>query len=177
MKKTPTLMKLVNASMAAVWLALLIYIGYVVVLSCESQGWPKVPARVLRSSVVETQEIGAARFGSLPFSRFTVDITCTYAVDDQNYTSNRFALFKSLSGFSQFHAETLRNPYLAGKEVFAYYDPADPRRAVLAVGWKGIPPNFVPIAGLIGFLSVGIGAGLAHGRGKRRRKRGDGKKQ
>lgn len=158
LKKQTLLMKVGIASVALFWLAVGLSLAYVAVLTITSLGWPNVTARVLQSEIVEKHaKTGETRVGSRAIDYYTVEVTYAYAVDGHEFTSRRYALFKSLNARSRFHAEELRTPYLPGNEVPAYYDPADPSRAVLVVGWRGLSTKLVTALGFFGFFAVAIG--------------------
>lgn len=171
LKKKTLLMTVGFAGVAMFWLAVGLYLGYVAVLTITSLGWPEVTARVLQSEIVEKHvKTGETRVGSGGIKRFTVEVTYAYTVDGQQFTSKRYALFTSLNGRSRFHAEELRKPYLPGREVPAYYDPADPNRAVLVVGWRGLSIKWVTAFGLFGFFCTTIVVLAVRQRRARRRK-------
>lgn len=171
LKKQTLLMKVGFASVALFWLAVGLSLAYVVVLTISSLGWPNVTARVLQSEIVEKHaKTGESRVGSRAIDYYTVEVTYAYAVDGHEFTSRRYALFKSLNARSRFHAEELRKPYLPGTEVPAYYDPADPSRAVLVVGWRGLFTKLVTALGFFGFVAVAIGVLALRQRGKGRSK-------
>jgi hypothetical protein len=158
LKKQTLLMKVGFAGVALFWLAVGLYLAYVAALAVTSLGWPNVTARVLQSEIVEKHaKTGESRYGSRAIDYYTVEVTYAYAVDGQQFTSRRYALFKSLNARSRFHEEEMRRPYLPGREVPAYYDPADPSRAVLVVGWRGFSTKLVTALGFFGFFAVAIG--------------------
>jgi len=158
LKKQTLLMKVGFASVALFWLAVGLYLAYVAGLTITSLGWPIVTARVLQSEIVEKHEkSGESRYGSRAIDYYTVEVIYAYAVDGHEFTSRRYALFKSLNARSRFHAEEMRRPYLPGREVPAYYDPTDPSRAVLAVGWRGLSIKWVFTVGLFGSVCAAIG--------------------
>ena len=137
------------------WLPILsLALGAVVVLmglrqsarGRETRGWSHATGRVLASRVEE--EHGGAEEQGYPRYRF--DVRYSYEVRGRTYESDQVWYGSASAPASQdrdWHRQWAER-FPAGREVDVWYDPADPRRAVLVRG--------APRGQLAAYLVVGM---------------------
>jgi hypothetical protein len=93
-----------------------------------SMAWPYVPGRVLASTVRQSVSQGdqdhADSVSYAPYVQYE------YAVNNQPYHSDRIAFQEKSYSSHKKALETLQ-AYQPGQPVWVFFDPADPRQAVL----------------------------------------------
>lgn len=114
----------------------------------SSQSWPSVPSRVVLSEIDENHTLG---LNALILYR--PDIHFTYEVGGQIFTGRRLSL-ADVSTPDWSSARDTISRYPVGKRVYAYYDPKDPRQAVLVPGLS--PGVWVPLELGGSFAAVGL---------------------
>ena len=87
-----------------------------------SNDWPSAPGVISVSRVVNT--VG---------SKFKADVSYQYAVGGRNFSGTRIR-FADTTGSRRNAQENLIKPYPVGREVEVFYDPQNPRDAVLEPG-------------------------------------------
>jgi hypothetical protein len=112
-----------------------------------ADNWLEKTAKVERSTVVsESSDDG---------TQYRADVLYRYDHEGQTYRSDRVAFGGSWSSSDYDAAEAVVDRYALGKEVTAYVNPKDPRKAVLDPGWNwGL--GFVGILTGV-FFVVGLG--------------------
>jgi hypothetical protein len=93
-----------------------------------SMAWPYVPGRVTASTLRESVTPGDAEHSNTV--SYFPSIQYEYAVNAQTYQSHRMA-FQEKSYRSRRKALEALKAYPPGQPVWVFFDPADPRSAVL----------------------------------------------
>lgn len=114
----------------------------------RSGSWPSTEGKVVVSEVVGTYGNTTRRTGSA----WKAHVEYRYEVDGKQYTSSRISFSDYGSSIKSSHEERAGR-YPAGKEVRVFYDPKDPRKAVLEIGAPVV--DYLTIA--FGAVFVGIG--------------------
>lgn len=112
--------------------------------------WPAVKGVVVEARAVSQ----SGRRGRRSHS---VRISYTYKVADDTYTGDRYSVAGNLGAGSQEQAEQLARGYRRGDEIWVYYDPASPERAVLLRG--GVRKAWLTIGFGALLLVIGLGMG------------------
>jgi hypothetical protein len=96
--------------------------------AARSRGWPSVRGRVVRSLVREETEL--VRHPDEPPTMYHPQVRYEYVVDGREYAATRIALMDRAASWRSYADRVIaRYPY--GREITVYYDPDDPRQAVL----------------------------------------------
>lgn len=130
--------------------AILVFFGARQLLRADaSQSWPSVTGVVTISEL--GKHLGNDRDDSTTYS---ADISYDYIVNDRDYVNGTVA-FGSVQTSDPSLARLVLKRYPVGQPVTVYYNPANPRDAVLEPGLHGAT-WFLPIFGAL-FLVVGVG--------------------
>jgi hypothetical protein len=124
----------------------LLILGRFLWLGYHSQNWPTTTGRIATCKIIR-------RRGNRGEPAGTVRLTLAYEVAGKSYVGGRIG-YHGAEGGTLAEAESLARLFAEGTEVTVYYDPKNPRRAVLQPGTNPM----LPMAMLIGagFLAFGI---------------------
>lgn len=111
--------------------------------SLEARHWPATEGRVT-SSALDICSLCDA---------YSVQVSYQYLVDGRTHSGNK-VLFGSISFGSKKDADAFISKYPSGAKVAVYYDPANPRAAVLEPRFAFGVTDFLVEAGI--FMMVGI---------------------
>ena len=94
---------------------------------------------------------------------YVAEIIYQYAVDGVSYSSKNISFTNENDTLSTGcgHGRELAGQYPKGKNLVVYYDPADPKNAVLLPGGT----NFLPIGCSLGLIALGVLSFAARKRG------------
>jgi hypothetical protein len=129
----------------------LLYMARAVTRARRSVMWPRVEAVVVRSEVV-TSTVTNDAGGSVGRSSTTCDpeVSFEYEIAGQRYRSHRI-IFVDIN-YSSEAARATVDRYPVGRRVTAFYDPRNPKVAVLEAGMAGNAGH--------SYLGFAIGAGF-----------------
>ncbi len=97
----------------------------------NSAFWRDTNGRIL-SATIEKSERQSSGHGNE--FRYTPKISYTYSVNDHEFISGRIKIMNDYSSNSLEAVQKIILKYRPGSEVIVYYDPANPKRAVLEKG-------------------------------------------
>lgn len=129
--------------------ALIVFFGRQIMRANASTAWPSV------TGVVTISELGKHRGDDRNDSTtYSADISYDYIVNDRDYV-NGAVTFGSVQTSDPSLARLVLKRYPVGREVAVYYNPANPRDAVLEPGLHSAT-WFLPAFGAL-FFVVGLG--------------------
>lgn len=138
-------------------LPLVLFGIYFAFLASDSNSWPQVEGTVSNSRVRINSSVDQTNraFSENDSDRtYYPELTYSYTVDGQTYSSSRYALGESAPDFKEREeAQAAASAQPAGSNVNVYYDPADPSSAVLRTGAS--TGSWVPL--LMGLFFGGAG--------------------
>jgi hypothetical protein len=102
------------------------YWGWTILRNARiSNGWPATQGEIIASSVrADTDEDGTT---------YHADVTFSYVVEDHRYSSETVS-FGQYGSSNRKHAEEIVRTYQPGEKVPVYYNPDEPKTAVLEPG-------------------------------------------
>jgi hypothetical protein len=115
-------------------------------LGYHSRNWPTTMGRIATCKVMR-------RRGSRGEPAGTVRVTLAYEVAGKSYLGGRIG-YHGAEGGTLAEAESLARLFAEGSEVTVYYDPKNPRRAILQPGTS--PMLLMAMLIGVGFLALGI---------------------
>lgn len=141
---------ILTLAMFAGGILLLAWGGYEMKRAYESRTWPDTQGTVTSSYIGKSSHRDSNNHTS---TVYTPKIRYQYQVEGKHYTCNRIE-FGGESGGKRSKAKKVVDKYPSGKKVTVYYNPQDPKVAVLKAGfsWGAL---FAFLAGII-FFGVGI---------------------
>jgi hypothetical protein len=95
----------------------------------DSKSWPKTTGLITHSSI----EQGFTRIGGSYIYVNRPEVVYEYEVDGKKYTSSQLALVE-VNTASEDLARGKAEKYVSGQHVEVYYDPRNPKCAVLTIG-------------------------------------------
>jgi hypothetical protein len=138
---------------------LLLGVGAVMILGAlrqsargrETRGWTRTSGRIVDARVEELP--GPAEEGG---PRFRAVTRYSYEARGRAYESEQVSVGSSPTETTSDRSEAQRqvDRHPAGREVEVWFDPADPRQAVLV---RGVPRAQIVAAALVGIALVGVG--------------------
>lgn len=117
--------------LAALGLALLVYILWAAVQATRAGSWPVTPGTITRAAVKESWSPGGGDGGDN--TTYEVQVEYTYAVDGAEYRGTRIA-FGYTGSNTRAEAQALRDRLAAAESVGVRYNPADPASSTLSHG-------------------------------------------
>lgn len=118
--------------------------------------WPATFGRVLRSGI-DTEVRDAPSDRRHTWILHGAAVVYEYEVAGEKHTAN--AVHSGNASVSPRHAQRIANRYPVGSDIQVYYNPADPKKALLE---PGVPPGLWKLFVVFGpFLAVGLGGILA----------------
>ena len=156
---------ILTMAMFAAGIFLLAWGGYEMKRAYESRSWPNTQGTVISSYIDKRSHRDSNKRTSIVY---TPKIQYQYQVEGKHYTCKRIA-FGGESGGKRSKAKKVVDRYPSGKKVTVYYNPQDPKVAVLKAGfsWGAI---LAFLAGGI-FFGVGVMGFKAYRRNKEERNR------
>lgn len=127
--KTPPFISLVFVCLV---LGMIYYLFVSIPKAVKAKYFPTVLGKIT-SSEVATPIAGAGRESGDRIQTFTLDITYRYVVNGKTYSSKKRRWHEVQSSFYRYHDYIARN-YPLGKSVTVYYNPNNPKIAVLKPG-------------------------------------------
>lgn len=121
--------------------------------SGESLNWPRTKGTVISSSLTINHLPKFMDFNADPMRWYGTEVQYEYSVNDQRYASNKRSFFVLDTRTPQ-AALKVMNSYRRQHEVTVYYDPVDPREAVLEPGDNGDVILPLLIGGILAFLGL-----------------------
>ncbi len=115
-------------------------------LGYHSEKWPTTMGRVATCKIIR-------RRGNRGEPAGTVRVTLAYEVAGKSYVGGRIG-YHGADGGTLSEAESLARLFAEGTEVTVYYDPKNPRRAILQPGTSPMLLTAMLIA--TGMLALGI---------------------
>ncbi len=100
-----------------------------------TRSWPTTTGRILHARVSRYE--GYVRGGGGYHTYYDPAVTYEYTVDGTTYQGKRIAIGTGYSTQARNAVKRRISAYHAGKEVQVFYDPADPKQAVLEHGIEG----------------------------------------
>ena len=97
----------------------------------DSAFWRNTNGEII-SAKIEKSESQSSGHGNE--FRYTPKISYTYTLNDQDFISGRIKIMNDYSSNSLEAVQKIILKYRPGSEVIVYYDPANPKRAVLEKG-------------------------------------------
>lgn len=151
---------ILTLAMFAAGIFLLAWGGYEIKRAYESRNWPDTLGTII-SSHISKQTTRDSK--SRTRTSYTPRIQYQYQVGGQHYTCKRIE-FGGESGGRRSKAKKVVDQYPSGKKVKVYYNPQDPKVAVLKAGfsWGAI---FAFLAGIV-FFGAGVVCFKAYRRNK-----------
>ncbi len=131
-----------GGALIVIVMARFLWLGY------HSRNWPTTTGRVATCKIIR-------RRGNRGEPAGTVRVTLSYEVAGKSYVGGRIG-YHGAEGGTLAEAESLARLFAEGAEVTVYYDPKNPRRAVLQPGTSPM----LPMAMLIGAGMLALGIGL-----------------
>ena len=117
-----------------------------------SIGWPDARGNIISSEMGEMHSANST--GGTGNTLYHPKVIYAYLVDNQQYESTRISAF-SLGSYSQQRAlEITKRKYPVGRNVDVYYNPNNPKIAVLEKGFGFL--SFIPILVGLPLLILGI---------------------
>jgi len=146
--------------MFAAGIFLLAWGGYEIRRAYESRSWPNTQGTVIASYIDKRSHRDSNNHTRIVY---TPKIRYQYQVEGKHYTCKRIA-FGGESGGKRSKAKKVVDKYPSGKKVTVYYNPQDPKVAVLKAGfsWGAV---FAFLAGIV-FFAVGVMGFKAYRRNK-----------
>jgi hypothetical protein len=128
---------------AVIGLALLGWAFVVLQAAREARAWPTVTGKITASGVHE--RVSRDKEGD-PYTEYTPYVRYSFSVNDRPFEGDRIAVgYNEEGSHSQARFAVARYP--VGATVKVYYDPANPRSAVLQLGTRNMStPIFIGIA-------------------------------
>ncbi len=116
----------------------------------ESRSWPNTPGTITSAYIQKSHHRSSEGHST---TSYTPKVGYRYIVEGKIYTCDRIA-FGGKSGGKRSKAKAVVDEYPSGRQVTVYYNPRDPKIAVLKAGfsWGAI---LVALAGVV-FFGVGI---------------------
>lgn len=141
---------ILTLAMFAGGIFLLAWGGYEMKRAYESRTWPDTQGTVTSSYIGKRSHRDSNNSTSIVY---TPKIRYQYQVEGKHYTCNRIG-FGGESGGKRSKAKKVVDKYPSGKKVTVYYNPQDPKIAVLKAGFS-LGALFAFLAGII-FFGVGV---------------------
>jgi hypothetical protein len=110
--------------------------------------WPTVTGTLLSTEVIEHRRSVSGKHGSRKSVSYEPIVKYSYSVDGKNYSGKRIAA-DSESMISRRAAEKRIGRFSSAAEISVYYDPKDPKQAVLDTRAVGLAMLFGIGAALI----------------------------
>lgn len=151
---------ILTLAMFAAGIFLLAWGGYEIRRAYESRSWPNTQGTVIASYIDKRSHRDSNNHTRIVY---TPKIRYQYQVEGKHYTCKRIA-FGGESGGKRSKAKKVVDKYPSGKKVTVYYNPQDPKVAVLKAGfsWGAV---FAFLAGIV-FFAVGVMGFKAYRRNK-----------
>jgi hypothetical protein len=127
--KTPPVISLVFVCLV---LGAIYYVFVSLPKAINAKYFPTVVGKIT-SSEVGTPIVGVGREGGDRVQTFTLDITYKYVVNGKTYSSKKRRWHEVQSSFHRYH-DSIARKYPLGKSVTVYYNPNNPKVAVLEPG-------------------------------------------
>ncbi len=109
-----------------------------------SLNWPSTIGKIVSTTVVEERPVGTSTGSGTRRTDYRPVVQYSYSVNGQNYSAGHRRFNDDLIAYgSTEKAEAAIEKYRVGQTVQVYYDPANPRNAVLEPGkagpaWRGL---------------------------------------
>ena len=154
--------------MFAAGISLMALGGYEIKGSRESRNWPRTQGTITYSGVLKSTHRDSNHRTQ---TTYIPKVSYRYQVKGRKYTGDRIEFGVGESGGSMKSAQKVKDRYPSGKKVPVYYNPQDPKYAILEAGftWRSV---FLFLGGVV-FFAVGVFSLKAYLRN--RRKTGPGK--
>jgi len=150
--KTPPFMSLVFVCLV---LGLIYYLLVSIPKAIKAKYFPTVLGKIT-SSEVGTPMAGAGRESGDRIQTYTLDISYKYVVNGKTYSSKKRRWHEVQSSFHRYH-DTIARKYPLGKSVTVFYNPKNPKVAVLEPGvGLGALTGLLLFASSIAFLTFFI---------------------
>lgn len=132
------------------------YYGYRLIRKARASAqWPAAQGAIESSTVDVERERERDSDGDVHYeTKYIPQIVYHYRVDGTDYYGDQVS-FGSTSSRNPNRAYRIRDQYSPGMEVSVYYDPENPREAVLQPGVKGTT-YIVPVIGVLFALTGGL---------------------
>jgi len=122
----------------------------------RSATWPTTQGTIVYSEALETPRAPGTPRRPGEYREEAADVRYTYSVDGHAYRGKGIAMTTGLIPFwEDMLARRIRDRYAVGDTVTVYYDPADPRFAVLEPG-ASIESRLALGAGVISLVVAGV---------------------
>lgn len=136
--------------------ACLAYFGWIYFQQAAAASWPTATAQVVTSDVDQGMTL-AGRRGVR--DTFYARIEYRYSVGSQDYTGSELWFDSEPMSTDRSEMEKLTSEYHVGKKITIYYEPGNPRRAVVLPGKNTALAKWAMIGGGLCLL---IGGGMAY---------------
>ncbi len=128
----------------------------------KSRSWPSTQGKITSSYI--KKQVNRKSSANRTTTSFSAMVHYRYLVGGTTYSSDRICFGGTYSGGKRSLAKKVADSYPKGKKVTVYYDPENPKEAVLKTGFSWTT-FMVFIGGLI-FLCVGIACYISYRRGQ-----------
>jgi len=120
-----------------------------------SENWPTTEGQVVSSDIVTGIDWRRTGKDRRTYTTYKPIVLYEYSVNDTKYSSNMVSFVGEDESEMQGHARRIVNRYPPGKKVIVYYNPDNPKEAVLETGVSPITYVATLVMG-IAFCAVGL---------------------
>ena len=128
----------------------------------KSRSWPSTQGKITSSYI--KKQVNKKSSPNRTTTSFSAKVRFRYTVGGTTYSGDRICFGGTYSGGKRSLAKKVADSYLKGKKVTVYYDPENPKEAVLKTGFRWT--TFMVFIGGLLFLCVGIACYILYRRGR-----------